>query len=317
MLKKFNQFILENYQGFKNKAEYIENLAKENDFAKNVIAEFTQNVDPTVRISNAVNTLDDHTQDVIIKMIEDEKIGKRDPNEVEANPIVSMNYNESEQIGGKNLFNCFMKIVSAVGKKSTDVNWESVPDHFLVLYITENIEPQLLQEVMNRYLYFDNFSKKNLNSPNNSKLYWGLKSDMTVVYGVITDKPLMMGSFALTQGTYNYILTLNLKSATNFKKFLVGLDLNKLSIYSKLKSVLLNYFPGQSDTKLKPTVNGDVISYSYQGLGNWDNGILDAGELDNIKSNLRNYLMQFGWSDQVQFNVNNSDSWVFMNLKIK
>jgi hypothetical protein len=95
------------------------------------------------------------------------------------------------------------------------------------------------------------------------------------------------------------------------------MDLSKLSIYSKLKSVMKDYFPGQSESKLKPTINGDVISYGYEGLGNWDNGQLDSGELENIKNNFRSFLMQYKWSDKTQFNVIPSDHWVFINIKIK
>jgi hypothetical protein len=91
----------------------------------------------------------------------------------------------------------------------------------------------------------------------------------------------------------------------------------KLNILSKVKSVMVDYFPGQSDSKSNPTINGDVISYGFQGLGNWDNGQIDMGELDNIKSNLRSFFMQHKWSDKIQFNVTPSDHWVFINVKLK
>jgi hypothetical protein len=80
---------------------------------------------------------------------------------------------------------------------------------------------------------------------------------------------------------------------------------------------MVNFFPGQSESKLEPTITGDIISYGFQGLGNWDNGNLDSGEVDNIKNNFRSFLMQYKWSDRVQINVIPSDHWVFINIKIK
>jgi hypothetical protein len=78
-----------------------------------------------------------------------------------------------------------------------------------------------------------------------------------------------------------------------------------------------DFFPGQSDGKLNPTINGDIISYGFEGLGKWDNGQIDPNELENVKNNLRTHLMQFKWSDKLQFSVTPSNNWVFINIKIK
>jgi hypothetical protein len=251
-------------------------------------------------------------------MIEDEKNGVKPEEEIDVTSYTSTRYDESQQTGGKNIFKCFLKVVSALGQKNCQIDWKKTPDDFLSLFITDSVDLEQTKGIMSRYLYFENFIKSNQSNSTSAHLYFGIKSNLNIEYGIIVDgKSYFLGSFLLTQGTYNFIMTLDLKSATNLKKFLVSMDLSKLSIYSKLKSVMKDYFPGQSESKLSPTINGDVISYGFEGLGNWDNGQLDSGELENIKNNFRSFLMQFKWSDKTQFNVIPSDHWVFINIKIK
>jgi len=318
MIKRYFDFINENYGGFSSLAEYIEHLAKDNEYAKSVISDFTKDINPNVRIANAINSLDNHTQELILKMIQDEQSDIKPEKEVEVTPITSTRFDESQQTGGKNIFKCFLKVISALGQKDCEIDWNYVPQNYLALFITNDVDTEQMKSIMSRYLYFDNFIKSQTEISNTSKLYFGIKNDMYLDYGVMVDgRMICLGKFLLTQGTYNFIMTLDLKSATNLKKFLVGLDLSKLSILSKVKSIMKDYFPGQSDDKISPTINGDVISYGFQGLGNWDNGQMDMGELDNIKSNLRSFFMQNKWSDKIQFNVIPSDQWVFINIKFK
>ena len=104
ILKKYLQFITESNDGFNSLAEYIEFLAKDNDYAKNVISEFTKDIDADIRIANAVNTLDQHTQELILKMIQDESSEKQFDHEIDVTSYTSLNYLESDQFGGKNIF---------------------------------------------------------------------------------------------------------------------------------------------------------------------------------------------------------------------
>ena len=318
MLKKYLQFIKENFGGFDTLGEYIEYLAKDNEYAKHIISEYTKEIDPTVKTSNAVNVLDKHTQELILKMIEDEKTNVKPEDEVTVNSYTSTTVYESQETGGRNIFKCFLKIISALGQRNSQINWKMTPDNFLCMFVTDQVNVEELRGIMSRYLYFDKFIKSHPTSSKFAKLYYGVKDDLYFEYGVMIDhNNFTLGSFLLTQGTYNFIMTLDLKSATNLKKYLVSLDLSKLSILSKVKSVMKDFFPGQSESKLEPTITGDIISYGFQGLGKWDNGQVDMGELDNIKNNLRSHLMQYKWSDKIQFNVIPSDHWVFLNIKIK
>jgi len=298
-----------------NLAQEIENLAKSSDYARKVVAEFISDIDSDVRIYNAVSTLSPKTQQTILRMIHDEN---KEAEPVEALPITDINYNESQQIGGRNLFKCFLKIVSALGQKNCEVKWESVPDDYLVVYTTDILDWENTSDIMSRYEFFEDISQAYQSENSSCKLFWGLKNDMNVEYGILMNKKIInLGSFLLTQGTYNFLMTLDLKSAQNFKKFLVSLDLKRLNILSKIKLAMVDFFPGQTDSKLKPNISNEIITYSYQGLGKWDNGILDSGEIENIKNNFRQFISQYKWSGDIQFSITNSNNWVFINLKLK
>lgn len=318
MIKNYSNFISEKYEGFDTLAEYIEHLAKDNEYALHVISEYTQDINKDVRLANAINSLDERTQKVILDLILNQNIETRGKDGISVTSYTSTTYNESQQLAGKNIFKCFLKVISALGQKEIQIDWKKCSDEYLSIFVTDHVNFDQMLSVMSRYLYFDNFLKIHNSKTNFTKLYFGVKNNLNIEYGVIlNEEKIVLGSFLLTQGTYNFIMTLDLKSSTNLKRFLVSFDLPKLNILSKVKNFMKDYFPGQTDNKLEPTINGDIISYGFQGLGKWDNGQIDIGEIDNIKNNLRSSLIQQKWSDKVQFNLSPSDGWVFINFKIK
>jgi len=318
ILKNFKNFISENFEGFSTIGEYIEYLAKDSDFVRRLVGEFTKDIKPDVRISNSINSLDEHTQSVILKIIEDESKDLKNETETEANPYVSIIYKESVDVGGKNIFKCFLKAISALGQRDCKINFKNHSENFIGIFITDTLPTSQIQNILSRYVYFDSYIKSMSEINYECKLYFGIRNDLNLEYGILfPTKLIKFGEFLITKGAHNYIMTLDLKSASNLKKFLVNLDISKLNLISKIKSVMVNFFPGQSDNKNPPIINGDIITYGYEGVGNWDNQKIDDGELENIKSNLRTFLLQFKWSDKIQFNVVTSNNWVFINIKIK
>ena len=87
MIKKYLQFINENINDIKSKyhtvGEYVEKLAENDEYALNIIAQHTKDIDSDIRIANAINTLDDETQSLIVKLIEDHKNGTEDHKDAE------------------------------------------------------------------------------------------------------------------------------------------------------------------------------------------------------------------------------------------
>ena len=75
--------------------------------------------------------------------------------------------------------------------------------------------------------------------------------------------------------------------------------------------------PGYFEQKMVPLVNDRIITFGYYGVGKWDNGQLDSGELMNVKNNLKNFLSKYKWSEKIQISVVPSKFWVYINIKIK
>ena len=66
-----------------------------------------------------------------------------------------------------------------------------------------------------------------------------------------------------------------------------------------------------------PQLVDRTITFGYLGLGKWDNGQVDLGELENIKQNLKNYLIKFKWSDKILISVKPQNLWILVQIKLK
>jgi hypothetical protein len=59
------------------------------------------------------------------------------------------------------------------------------------------------------------------------------------------------------------------------------------------------------------------MTFGFYGVGKWDNGQLDAGELENVKANLKTFLMKYKWSEKILISVAPSKFWVYIQIKLK
>jgi hypothetical protein len=313
MIKNYNQFIKESFNGFRTIGEYIESISKDNDYALNIISQYTKDIDPTVRLANAVNLLPKSTQELILKLIKDEKTGNEEPKEANVIAYTSANLNESfDVVAGKKVFQCFLKVITALGQKEISYNSEKTPKDFLFYFETNLLPVEDVKSVMGRYEFFDKFINNIDYTFNNCNLYYGIKLDGKFEYGIRTeDQSIVIGNFKLTNGVIKYFLTLSSPSAIGLKKQIATLDLSKLSLLGKIKQEMENFVPGSFEKKMKPNIIDNVISFGYSDQK------IDLNEIENIKSNLKTFLIPFKWSDKVQVNVNISGNHLFLNIKVK
>ena len=313
MIKNYNQFIKESFNGFRTMGEYIESLSKDNDYALNIISQYTKEVDPTVRVANAVNLLPKSTQELILKLIRDEKTGNEEPKEADIIAYTSANLNESlDVVAGKKVFQCFLKVITALGQKEISYNPEKTSKDFIFYFETNLLPVEDVKSVMGRYEFFDKFINNIDYTFNNCNLYYSIKLDGKFEYGIRTeDQYIIIGQFKITSGVLKYFLNLSSPSARSLKKQISTLNLNHLFLIGKIKQEMENFVPGSFEKKMKPNVIDNVISFGYF------NQSADQNQIETIKDNLRSFLLQFKWSDRIQFNVNPSDHWVFVNIKLK
>jgi len=315
-IHKYYNFIKEHQESI---GEKIERLAKDDEYALNIISQYTQDIDPTIRLANAINLLDKHTQDFILKMILDNKSGKEEHKEPIVSAYTDANISESNvNLGGKNLLKCFLRVITALGQKNIQSDFKNTPESFIMIFKTSSIMVEDIKSVMSSYQYFDQFLNNLDYTQNESQIYYGITTNLNFQYGLLNEEQILpFGEFKLTKGIINYLLTLDSPSIINFKKFLINLDLNKLVLISKIKNEMKNFRPGQSQHKSSPVINGDILTFGYYGIGKWHNGKMDESEIENIKQNFRSFLIPFKWSDKVQISVTSNDFWLYLNFKLK
>jgi hypothetical protein len=312
MIKKYNQYINESFNGFKTIGEYIESISKDNDYALNIISQYTKDIDPTVRLANAINLLPKSTQELIVKLITDEKNGE-EPKEADVIAYTSANLNESvETLAGKKILQCFLKVITALGQKEISYNSEKTPKDFIFYLETDLQKVENVKSVMSRYQFFD----QKINSVEYTftfcNLYYGIKTDGNFEYGIRTeDQFIIIGKFMISSSILKYFLNLTSPSSKGLKKQIATLDLNQILLLGKIKQGMDSFNPGTFEKKLKPSIIDNVISFGYF------NQSIDINEIENIKSNLKSFLIPFKWSDKLQVNVTVSGNHLFLNIKVK
>ena len=80
---------------------------------------------------------------------------------------------------------------------------------------------------------------------------------------------------------------------------------------------MLTFNPGYHEKKLLPMLKDRVISFGYFGVGRWDNGKIDEGELMNVKNNFTTWLLTKRWGSKVLISVKPNSFWLYLHLKLK
>ena len=75
--------------------------------------------------------------------------------------------------------------------------------------------------------------------------------------------------------------------------------------------------PGYFQQTMTPQLVEKTLTFGYLGLGKWDNGQLDPGEIENVKQNLKNYLIKYKWSEKVLVAAKPQNLWVLIHIKLK
>lgn len=323
MIKKYFEFIGEsnNLIDGISIGEWIENASKGNQYLLNIISGYTQEIDPTIRLANAINLLSEENQKFLLSEVQEYfERGEDDGKKVDAIAYTSVDLNENNgSMGGKNLFKSFLKILTALGQKdSVILDWDKTPQNYLMVFKTDILNILEVKSVMSRYEFFNNFINQIEYTHNECKLFYALSNDLTVEYGVLCDgQKVNFGVFRMTKGMINWLMTIDSSSITPLKKILVGVGYDKLLLMSKIKSDMKDFFPGSSQSKSTPRIKDDIITFGFHGLGRWDNGTFDEGELENCKQNFRNYIQKFKWAQNVLMSVDWDQFWVYFNIKLK
>ena len=121
MIKKYLEFIKENKEDFNSLGEWIESLY-DDEYVKNIVNRYISEISSDIRLSNAINTLEQSEQDDIKSQIDTYLQNGIEDKEPEV--IVSTEINESSEItiAGKSIFNSFLKVLTALGQTEKGPN---------------------------------------------------------------------------------------------------------------------------------------------------------------------------------------------------
>lgn len=316
MIKRYLQFITEDKE--ESFGQWVESLYSD-EYVKNIVNRYIGDIGSDIRLANAINLLDEATQKEIRQQIDHyQEVGIEEKEPIIAASTDLEPLTESEiTMAGKGIFHSFLKALTALGQKERQCETEKCPDEFLLFYLCENLDAVAVKQVFSRFRslvpYLDSIDY----GKNETSLYFGVKCDGNVEYGVSYDVNAPFGTFKLNQSAIKWLNNLDSKSAFALKKELVNLSYADILTLGKAKSEMSQYNPGYHEKRLKPVLKDRVISFGYQGVGKWDNGKLDEAELLNLKNNFVTWLLSKSWGSKVLISVKPSSYWLYIHIKLK
>lgn len=319
MIKRYLEFIKENYTEFNSLGEWIESLSGD-PYIINILTRYTSEIDPSIEISNAVNLLDTKTQNEIKGQIErylEYGVEDKEPEIIVSTETEELMESQEISISGKGVFTSFLKSLTALGQKENTPNWKKTPDDFLLYYYFQNLPSQDVKMIFTRFKSLHRYIDMIKYDQNFLNLYFGLKCDGQFEYGFNYETNLPIGQFKISKSVIKWLLSIESKSAQSIKKELVNLSYVDILTLGTIKNDMKTFSPGYYENKIAPQLKDRVISFGYHGVGKWDNGKLDEGELMNIKNNFTTYLLSKKWGGKVLISVKAMSFWVYLHIKLK
>jgi len=317
IIKRYLQFINEDENT--SLGQWISSLI-EDEYVRNIVARYTQEIDPSIDLENAINLLDKRTQLEIKEQIEEylqKGIEEKQPDILTSTDTEQL-WESEITVAGKGMFSSFLKSLTAFGQKDCQPNWEKTPNDFLFYYHFSNLQSEIVKSVFMRFKSLSRYLDLVDYQQNEVSLYFGIKCDGNFEYGICYDNLLPIGQFKLNQSVIKWILSLESKSAFSLKKELVNLTYSDVLILGQIKRDIDSFNPGYFEKKLSPQIKDRVFSFGFYGVGKWDNGQLDQGEFMNIKNNFTTWLISKKWGGKVLISVPQPKSfWFNLHIKLK
>lgn len=321
IIKRYIQFIKESQlQDFDSLGEWVESLM-DDEYIRNIVIRYTDEFEPSLRVSNVINLLDKHTQNEIKGQVErylETGIEDKEPYVLTSTDTEELLESNGEvSISGKSIFNSFLKSITALGKKESKPDFEKSPDDFLLFYSFSNLLYTDVKQIFERFKSLSRYINILDYQKNELGLYFGLKCDGVFEYGILYDIPNAIGRFKITPKVVKWLLEIESKSAESLKREMVNLTYKDVLLLGKIKNDMKSFNPGYHEKKTFPTINNKIISFGYYGCGKWDNGKLDEGELQNIKSNFSNFVLSKKWGDKILISIKPESFWLKIHIKLK
>jgi hypothetical protein len=332
-IKKYLDFISESYNDFDSIGQWIESLAGDPQVMRIVNRYITDetgiylgsDISPTIKLSNAVNLLHDRAKSEIKSQIDhylEHGIEEKNPEimaSTQTGDLLENLLQDSKIVkAGRGVFQSFLKTWTALGLKDENPNWSQTPADMLICWQSPEMAYLEVSQVFSRFRSLTGYLSQPQIGSSVVKLYFGVSCDGRLEYGIILEQRVVIGDFKLNKSTLNWINKLGLKSSNSLRQALGGFDYFDLKCLGSIKNDMAQFIPGYFESKSNPTISDKkIISFGWYGVGKWDNGKLDEGELENIKQNFVRWLMTKKWSDKVLISLKSNSFWVYIYIKLK
>ena len=314
ILRKFSLF--KENQKYNSIGEQIEDLVGDDEYLLMVVSNYLDNKDTDVRLANAVNTLDHFEANQLLdRVLKVKSKGEdiKDP-EVLGYVKVTENMDADVAVGGKNIFKSFLKLITSLGLKEIQIDWNKCPKNYLFYIHYENIDSIVLKSVINsRFKSLAHISDKLYYTKNECHLYYGLNTDMIFEYGIISETNKNLGVFKVNKSNFDWLLTLDSLSFLNFKKHLVHFTFDHILLFAKLKKDVEKFLG--KDPEIKFDNNHFIVKYKSH--GKWSDGIIDNDYLIKFREDFKNWFKKYKWSTNFLYRVEAINNEITIYLKIK
>jgi hypothetical protein len=333
LIKKYLQFISESFEEYSSVGEWVKSLS-DDPYILNIVNRFIndddklyggEDISPDIDLENAINLLPDNVQKDIKNQIDNylqNGIEEKDPQVLSSTDTEvllgeSVEAQSEVTVAGKGIFQSFLKSLTALGQKEVNPDWNDCPEDFLIFYSFKNLESEIVKQIfsrfksLERYLHLIDYQHNNLN------LYFGIGVDGQFEYGIQYEQRFPIGQFKLSKSVVKWILQLESKSAQSLKKEIVNLSYIDFLTLGQIKKDMFQFSPGYFEKRLQPMLRDRIITFGFYGVGRWDNGKLDEGELQNLKTNFTNWLLTKKWGSKVLISVKPESFWLYFHIKLK
>lgn len=219
---------------------------------------------------------------------------------------------------GKGVFKSFLKTLTALGGKDISNSDKVHKDEYLAYFEKEGISSFETRTIFKRFKSLSKYIDLIDDNKETLKMYFGIKTSAKLEYGIsYEDKLLPIGSFKLSNSTIKWVLNLNSKSASSFKKLIVNLSYNDFVIFGRIKQDMLSYDPGFYAKRSYPVISDNIITFGYKGYGKWENGKFSDEQIIELKRNLKEWISSKKWKDKVRIKLEAKNFWVNIYFKTK
>lgn len=326
LIKKYLDFISESND--LNLGQWVDSLSNDPQIGRIVNKYISDDegiyggdsIDPQINLSNAINLLPQKTKDEIKQQIDDyleRGIEEKDPDILVSTETEDLLESVEITKAGKGVFQSFLKSLTALGQKESQPNWENTPNEFLLYYQFTDLNAIDVKSIFSRFKSLTTYLDLIDYSKNEVGLYFGVLSSGDFEYGILYDTKIPIGHFKLSQSVVKWITALESKSAQSLKREIVNMNYSDIITLGLIKNDMSQYNPGYFEKRLEPQIKEGVISFGFYGIGRWDNGKLDDGEYQNIKTNFTNWLMTKKWGSKVLISVKPQSFWLYFHIKLK